>query len=113
MLMDVVADLTPARYMNPGAGVTTSMMLNVIRHDLDEDFNAFELCEALRRRYPAEYREELVKNASHDDPAKRTVAAIGARLNHAPFDRTIRALGHEWTLNARGTSSRVALFGKL
>jgi hypothetical protein len=112
MLMDVVTELSPARYMNPGVAVTTSMLLNVIRHDLGEQFNSHELCEAVRRRYPTEYGEELIKNASHADPAKRTVSDIGSRLHHAPFDGQVAQLGNEWTLNARGTTSRVALWGK-
>jgi hypothetical protein len=112
MLMDVVTDLSPAQYMNPGLAVTSSMLLNVIRQDMDEQFNTHELCEAVRRRYPAEYAEELIKNASHADPAKRTVSDIGSRLHHGPFVAHVAELGNEWTLNARGTTSRVALWGK-
>jgi hypothetical protein len=110
MLMDVVPDLTPARYMTPGAALTPSMLLTVITQELDDEFNAHELVEAVRHRYPAEFAEELIKNASHADPAKRTASDIGARLNYAPFDRHLVKVGSEWTLNARGTTSRVALW---
>jgi hypothetical protein len=98
--------------MNPGATVTASMLLNVIRQDMDDEFNTHELCEALRRRYPTEYAEEMIKNASFADPAKRTVSDIGSRLHHAPFTNQVAQLGNEWTLNARGNSARVVLWGK-
>jgi hypothetical protein len=112
MLMNALTNVSPARYMNPAAELTPSMMLRVIAEDLDDEFNSHEFIAALRRRFPQGYAEELIQKASAADPQKAADSAIASRLNFAPFDRAIVNIGSEWAPNVRGTLSRVALWAK-